>query len=215
MRSVDGGLSWEDRKPGAQPDAHTLRAHRLAPGRVYEAAGGGYAETEDGGVTWHGEDTGLGWHYLWGLAVDPADPDTMIVSVSPGPRHAHDPSMASSGARAVGNSPSDRGTTTARPSRGGPPWAGYAYQGPEAAIYRRTRGGPWQEIRDGLPEPRGTLAYVLATHDAEPHVFYGIPHGGEFYRSADGGLTWEHLPVEWPEGFHVKSVDGLAVGETT
>jgi hypothetical protein len=201
MRSVDGGQTWEDRKPGSQPDSHTLRAHRLAPGRVYEAAGGGYAESEDGGVTWHGEDAGLSWHYLWGLAVDPADPDTTVASVSPGPRQAHDATV-----------PTQRNAVSS-PSRGGAPWAGYGYQGPEAAIYRRAGHGPWQEVRNGLPEPRGTLAYVLATHDAEPHVFYGIPHGGEIYRSADAGASWEHLPIDWPAGFRIKSVDGLAVAE--
>jgi hypothetical protein len=215
MRSVDGGLTWEDRKPGAQPDSHTLRAHRLAPGRVYEAAGGGFAESEDGGVTWHGEDAGLAWHYLWGLAVDPADPETVVVSVSPGPRHAHDATVpAQSGTQrgAIAGSTA-AGAPTARGSRGGPPWAGYGYQGPEAAIYRRSGHGPWQQVQDGLPEPRGTLAYVLAAHDAEPHVFYGIPHGGEIYRSADAGLSWDHLHVEWPAGFQIKSVDGLAIAE--
>lgn len=91
MRSLDGGKTWEDRKPGAQPDAHTLRMDVLAPGRVYEAAGGGFAESFDGGVTWRGFDDGLGWHYLWGLAVDPGNPSMAIVSASPGPRQAHGP----------------------------------------------------------------------------------------------------------------------------
>src|SRR5258708_37586589 len=43
MRSVDGGLTWEDRKPGAQPGSHTLRAHRLAPPTGYQAACRSYA----------------------------------------------------------------------------------------------------------------------------------------------------------------------------
>lgn len=201
MRSLDGGLTWEDRKPGAQPDSHTLRAHRLAPGRVYEAAGGGYAESEDGGATWHEDDAGFVWHYLWGLAVDPADPDTVVVSVSPGPRQAHNGTMGQ---------PTGANASAYRGSRGGPPGAGYVFQGPEAAIYRRTMNGPWRQVTSGLPEPRGTLAYVLAAHDAEPHVFYGVPHGGEIYRSADAGASWQRLDVEWPAGYQVKSVDGLA-----
>lgn len=96
MRSLDAGLTWEDRKPDGQHDAHTLRAHPLAPGRVYEAAGGGYAESRDGGATWRGDEDGLAHHYLWGLAVDPADPDTILVSAARGPRQAHDPSGAES-----------------------------------------------------------------------------------------------------------------------
>src|SRR5262245_52827389 len=90
MRSLDGGATWEDRKPGSQHDAHTLAAHAAAPGRLYEAAGGGFAETRDGGQSWRRHDDGLKWRYLWGLAVDPADPDCLLVSASPGPREAHD-----------------------------------------------------------------------------------------------------------------------------
>ena len=96
MRSLDAGLSWEDRKPGSQYDVHTLRTHPLAPGRVYEAAGGGYAQSLDGGDTWQGDDTGLNHRYLWGLAVDPADPETIVVSAASGPRQAHTPSIARS-----------------------------------------------------------------------------------------------------------------------
>ena len=96
MRSLDGGVTWEDRKPGSQPDAHTLATHPLAPGRVYEAAGGGYAESRTGGAAWKGDDDGLEHFYLWGLAVDPADPETVVVSAARGPYEAHDPSGAHS-----------------------------------------------------------------------------------------------------------------------
>jgi photosystem II stability/assembly factor-like uncharacterized protein len=94
MRSLDSGITWEDRKPGSQYDAHTLRTHRLAPGRVYEAAGGGYAQSDDGGETWYGYDEGLGHHYIWGLAVDPGNPDVVVISAAPGPRQAHDRNSA-------------------------------------------------------------------------------------------------------------------------
>lgn len=175
MRSLDGGQSWEDRKPGSQFDSHTLRTPRLAPGYVYEAAGGGFAESFDGGTTWQGDDSGLRWHYLWGLAVDPVDPTTLVVSASPSAREAH-----------------------------------YGPQFAESAIYRKTGGGPWQEVRDGLPPERGTLAYVLAANDAEPHTFYAAPHQGDLYRSSDAGATWERLAI-WPDGYQPKDVTGLAV----
>jgi hypothetical protein len=94
MRSLDAGLTWEDRKPGSQHDVHTIRTHPLAPGRVYEAAGGGYAQSFDGGSTWQGNDAGLSHWYLWGLAVDPGNPETILVSAAPGPRQAHTPEAA-------------------------------------------------------------------------------------------------------------------------
>jgi photosystem II stability/assembly factor-like uncharacterized protein len=94
MRSLDGGLTWEDRKSGGQHDCHTLAMHRQAPDRVYEAAGGGYAESVDGGSSWQRLDDGLTRHYTWGLAVDPGDPDTVLISAAHGPRQAHVPGQA-------------------------------------------------------------------------------------------------------------------------
>ncbi|HKV44312.1 MAG TPA: hypothetical protein VJT32_06500 [bacterium] len=89
MRSLDAGLTWEDRKPGAQPDAHTLATHPHAPGLVCEAAGGGYAVSRTGGAAWTPDDDGLGCGYLWGLAVDPGDPETVVISAAASPRQAH------------------------------------------------------------------------------------------------------------------------------
>jgi photosystem II stability/assembly factor-like uncharacterized protein len=50
---------------------------------------GGFAETFDGGNTWQTVIDGLQYHYLWGVAVDPADPDTIVISASIGPLQAH------------------------------------------------------------------------------------------------------------------------------
>jgi photosystem II stability/assembly factor-like uncharacterized protein len=178
MRSLDGGATWEDSKSGAQRDAHTLVTHPSAPGRVYEAAGGGFAESRDGGTTWQRDDDGLAWRYLWGLAADPADPETLVVSASRSARQAH--------------------------------YAGSE----EATLYRRMANSSWQEVRHGLPEPQGTPAYLVATNEAEPHVFYAAPHQGDLYRSGDGGLTWERLTIQWPDGYRPADVRGLVVVES-
>lgn len=95
MRSTDKGAHWEDRKPDSQYDCHTLATHPRLPGRVYEAAGGGYAESRDGGETWHTVNDGLGaYTYLVGIAVDPGDPDTVVASAAEGPRTAYNPERA-------------------------------------------------------------------------------------------------------------------------
>jgi photosystem II stability/assembly factor-like uncharacterized protein len=176
MRSVDGGETWEDRKPGSQHDCHTLRTHPLAPGLVYEAAGGGFAESHDGGESWQGDDRGRRHHYLWGLATDPADPATVLVSGSPGPGAAHNDQYAT------------------------------------AMLYRRTHDGPWQPVEDGLPAASGTRAYVLATHRAEPGVFYAATRR-DLYRSADAGASWEQLPIAWPAEARFNTVNAMVVAE--
>jgi photosystem II stability/assembly factor-like uncharacterized protein len=89
MRTSDQGATWEDHRPGAQRDVHSLAWHPAEPGRAYEAAGGGSAWSRDDGASWEGVDDGRDRHYTWALAVDSADPDCWFVSAAPGPFHAH------------------------------------------------------------------------------------------------------------------------------
>ncbi len=94
MLSEDGGETWQDHRPGAQPDAHALAWHPTAEGRAYEAGGGGAAWSFDGGLTWRPADEGRDRHYVWALAVDPEESGRWYVSASPGPRQAHRPGHA-------------------------------------------------------------------------------------------------------------------------
>lgn len=89
MRSIDGGETWADHRPGAQRDVHSLAWHPRVPGRSYEAAGGGTAWSDDGGDTWLPADEGRDRHYAWSVAVDPHDPELWYVSASTGPFAAH------------------------------------------------------------------------------------------------------------------------------
>jgi photosystem II stability/assembly factor-like uncharacterized protein len=89
MRSTDRGETWQDHRPGAQRDVHSLAWHPHAVGRAYEAGGGGAAWSDDGGDTWYPADDGRDRHYTWSVAVDREDPDLWYVSASTGPFAAH------------------------------------------------------------------------------------------------------------------------------
>jgi photosystem II stability/assembly factor-like uncharacterized protein len=89
MRSSDGGESWEDHRPGAQRDVHSLAWHPRVRGRAYEAGGGGAAFSEDAGESWRPADEGRDRHYTWSVAVDPEDAEVWYVSASTGPFAAH------------------------------------------------------------------------------------------------------------------------------
>jgi photosystem II stability/assembly factor-like uncharacterized protein len=89
VRSTDAGETWIDHPTGALRDNHTLATHPNDTGRVYAAAGDGYAESADFGETWDHRETGLDHRYVWSVAVDAADPDSILVSAARGARTAH------------------------------------------------------------------------------------------------------------------------------
>jgi photosystem II stability/assembly factor-like uncharacterized protein len=95
VRSQDGGETWLDRVPTGPYDTHTLVLHHRAPGRLYSAAGDGYFESRDGGDTWEEIESGLRHLYLFGVAVDPAEPEGVVVSAASGPGTAYSASRAS------------------------------------------------------------------------------------------------------------------------
>jgi photosystem II stability/assembly factor-like uncharacterized protein len=88
--SRDGGATWTDRPKGARLDNHQLATHADAPGRVYAAAGDGYAESDNGGASWDHPQDGLQHRYVWSVAADPGDPDTVLVSAATGAKSAHE-----------------------------------------------------------------------------------------------------------------------------
>jgi photosystem II stability/assembly factor-like uncharacterized protein len=168
MRSTDGGVSWQDHRPGAQPDVHSLAWHPHVPGRAYEAGGGGAAFSTDAGETWQPADEGRDRNYSWSVTVDPVDPDSWYVSASTGPFAAHG---------------------------GGDP---------QARIYRRRGGRPWEPLAGGLPDPLPAMPYALLA--AEGRLFAGLADG-RIWESADGGDRWAALRLE---GERIGSLVALA-----
>lgn len=89
ITSYDAGRSWTDRRPGGPYDTHTLVVHSRIRDRLYSAAGDGYFESQDGGVTWERREDGLAHRYAWGLAVDPVDPECVVISAARSAGAAH------------------------------------------------------------------------------------------------------------------------------
>jgi photosystem II stability/assembly factor-like uncharacterized protein len=157
MRSSDGGGSWQDHRPGAQPDVHSLAWHPRAAGRAYEAGGGGAAFSIDAGESWQPADEGRDRRYTWSVTVDPDDADCWFVSASTGPYAAHG---------------------------GGDP---------QARIYRRRGGEPWEALAGGLPEPLPAMAYAL--HATDGRLFAGLANG-RLFESRDQGESWKPVRVD-------------------
>ena len=157
MRSDDAGESWQDHRPGAQPDVHSIAWHPNQPGFAYEAGGGGSAFSVDAGESWQPADDGRDRNYTWAVAVDPEDPECWYVSASTGPFAAH----------------------------GG--------ADPQAFIYRRRNGDPWERLAGGLPNPLHAMPYALvATAD---RLYAGFADG-QLWQSADQGDSWTECKLD-------------------
>jgi hypothetical protein len=91
LRSIDGGKMWENHRKGALRDCHSLKFHATNGDWVYEGGGtgAGAAFSRDAGNTWTQVKEGLDRHYGWAAAADPARPEVMYASLSPGPMKAH------------------------------------------------------------------------------------------------------------------------------
>ena len=176
MRSTDGGETWEDRKPGAQPDSHALATHPRDHDRVYEAAGGGVAFSRDRGATWSPADAGMDRHYAWGLAVDPADPNLWYVSASFGAHLAHSQKRHSQGVLFR-----MRGTGLWEPL-GTPDGAATSTDGP---------GAP-------LQMPNVDMPYTLLTLPDRPNTLVVGLRSGTLLVSDDAGDSFHSIPLDRP-----------------
>lgn len=165
VRTPDGGRTWEDRVSTGPYDTHTAATHRLAPGRVYSAAGDGYFESLDGGRTWKRQMQGLRHRYLVGIAVDQEDPDTVLVSCADGPWSAYDPPHAESYVyRRSGDQPwrtamdglSDAAGTSVCRFAEHPDAPGTVYAANNHGVYHSTdAGGRWIALE--IPWPHAAL----------------------------------------------------------
>ncbi len=89
VTTPDGGRSWKDRVPGGPRDTHELALHPDAPDVLRVSAGDGYFESRDGGETWSTPRDGLEVGYLRSVAIDPGDPETVVVSAASRARSAY------------------------------------------------------------------------------------------------------------------------------
>jgi photosystem II stability/assembly factor-like uncharacterized protein len=89
VATPDGGRTWQDRPDVAPYDTHELAIHPDRSATLRVSAGDGYWESEDGGASWESPEEGLDVTYLRSVAIDPGDPDVVVVSAASHPHKAY------------------------------------------------------------------------------------------------------------------------------
>src|SRR5919197_1431255 len=191
-RTVDGGASWVD---CALPERGVFS---LA---VSAANGVVYAGTEPSRL-FRSDDVGRSWHdHRPG-----AQPDVHSLAWHP---RAHGRAYEAGGGGAAfsvddGESwqPADEGrdrnytwSVAVEPdepdcwyvSVSTGPFAAHGGRDPQARIYRRRDGEPWQSLAGGLPEPLPAMPYALLA--AGERLFAGLANG-QIWESRDRGDSW-------------------------
>ncbi len=82
VASLDGGLTWAERHTGLSREVQALAMHPARPARIYAATGGGVFRSEDLAATWQPLPLGLPYSFTQALAVDPEDPECLMVAVT-------------------------------------------------------------------------------------------------------------------------------------
>jgi hypothetical protein len=174
-----------------------MATHRHMPGRLYSAAGDGYFESYDYGQSWKRSTTAvLGHHgYLFGLAVDSGNPQTIIVSASQWAGQAHFLEAAESVLY--------RRTSCAN--------------GKNVDDDVNGKEEEWKLLSNGLPKPTGTLISILAANPKIAGEFNAVNNRGIFC-STDSGNSWKMLNddgIGWPKEYLSQHPRALVVQEDT
>jgi hypothetical protein len=148
VRTPDGGESWLDRVPRGPWDTHELAIHPDRPDHLRIAAGDGYFESSDGGESWASPEAGMEVGYLRSVAIDPGNPDVVVVSGASGPRTAY----------VAGRSDGRLFRREATLEGGGPE-------------------GRWERIAEGWPDPPSTIAPLLLTGRVAGELWGGDERG--------------------------------------
>src|SRR5699024_12508513 len=96
----------------------------------------------------------------------------------------------------VAADPGDADTMIASVATG--PYSAYIPERANTRLVRRTGGGDWTFIDEGLLAAGGSSVFALLTDSVRPGVFYAVNNLG-INISEDAGVSFEKVNIEWPD----------------
>ncbi len=82
LLSEDDGQTWVEIHSGLAKDVTGLASHPDRPGVLLATTGLGFHRSDDNGRSWKNLNGGLPYIFTQGIAVDPADPDRLVMGVN-------------------------------------------------------------------------------------------------------------------------------------
>lgn len=210
MRSEDSGQTWARIGPrrgfAYEASVRTIAMHPSDHRILFAGTERGLYRSEDGGANWRYVDSALNPYYVWAIAIDPTNPDTMFVgtgtptpamifrSKDGGRSWAKRPVEIAEKCEAVGT-PRVTGIAV-DPVEPNHIWAGLEVDG---ARHSSDGGETWS-----LVEATGHRDIHSVAVTAGPPRAVFIVVNREIYASTDNGATWEprdmqnRLPWDYP-----------------
>jgi photosystem II stability/assembly factor-like uncharacterized protein len=226
--SGDAGLTWDptsrlEKLPSSsewsfppRPETHHVRwiaCHPLEPGRLWVAIeAGALVRTFDGGRTWRDRVPGGPWD-THELAIHPKAPNGLRVSAGDGYFESDDggttwrsprTGLEVGYLRSVTIDPGQPEVVVVSASSG--PYSAYVAGRSDGRLYRRVASGRWDRVRDGWPEPPGTIAPLLCAGATAGEMWAADERG--VHRSDDGGKSWRRVATYPASPQHLR---GLAI----
>ncbi len=177
FRSDDGGKTWASDRPALPgTDIHGFAASAVTPGRFYAfVVGHGLFRSDDGGATWALAGNAPGSTMSMAVAGN-GDQDILFASTMEGAQRSRDGGATWDRVSELGNA--YVGASGARV---------YAAAGPRVFV-SGDAGASWETRTFS-----GGNAVLIASAPTEPDTVYVLAEGFSFWRSTDGGRTWERM----------------------
>jgi photosystem II stability/assembly factor-like uncharacterized protein len=214
LRSNDDGATW-NRIPleqGLEFDAvvRALAVHPTRPEVVFAGADAGLGRSDDAGTRWRRVDSPFNDRQVWAVAIDPDDPDSMLVGTGAPSRAAMyrtddggkswDRLSPELPERCAGVSKPRILTAVYDHVDGKSMWFGVE----EGGLWRsRNRGDTWERL-DGADLPQGVTVsdvHCIVVLDGPPKTLVCVVVNAIFV-SRDDGLTWSRTGTKSTWGIY-------------